>query len=131
MHISVPIWLSKLLGATSDHFGWLKQLRKTNWDWDTSSLSLVSAVMLDVIFITHAKCKKLCFVYVLMEICIQLSERLGPYLLIFFVSDFSKPITWVVFLILLSHAESRGQSCVSGRLLFLCWAKQILKSLHM
>ena len=46
-HISVPICVSELLGAASGHFGWLKQLGKTNWDWDTSSLSLVSAVMLE------------------------------------------------------------------------------------
>ena len=47
-HISVPICLSKLLGAANWLFGWLKQLGKTNWDWYTSSLSLVSTVMLDV-----------------------------------------------------------------------------------
>ena len=27
--------------------GYVKQLEKNNWDWDTSSLSLASTVMLD------------------------------------------------------------------------------------
>ena len=31
-------------------FGWLMPLGKTNWDWDTSCLSLFSALMLDVHF---------------------------------------------------------------------------------
>ena len=34
-------------------FGWLKQVGKNNWGWDTHSLSMVSAVMLYVSPMTH------------------------------------------------------------------------------
>ena len=40
--ISVPICLSKLLEPAT---GRSKQLGKINWDWDTRSLSLVSALL--------------------------------------------------------------------------------------
>ena len=33
--------------------GWSKQLEKNNWGWDTSSLSLMSAVMLDLVHNTQ------------------------------------------------------------------------------
>ena len=43
--ISVPICLSKHLEPAKTATGRSKQLGKINWDWDTRSLSLVSALL--------------------------------------------------------------------------------------